>query len=465
MGLQAESAEVRLPPNNHTAPNLSCAGCGKPGVSICAKCAKTGYRTEVARANPLQKRDPELYNRLDQMSRMSLEDNKKLWDEFCIEIKAGDLYEHLPILVEILHEGKWRTDALDVRKWLRGNLAKRVKRLCGPEDYGPAAVSVDEQGWPVISRTRRPSWPKFDKRNGALIAVGTQPYTEFEVQDRDEDTMTSEEAVDYQAGQTTQDEDGHINRVMLADRKSLRFLAGLTYAEKCEASRCAQVVDALGRDRAVFDQALANAITNQRELVERIGLDQDEAEVLAVIALLWFVGPRMYLNFLDEANKRRIRNAWDRFDRKSKKPEWATLFRQALRKSAKETREVWAQKYWAAYDRSMDRQGWEDTILPNDDYGDTLLEEAVAAGWRSAEPPSFHCTCGAADHRFCTCRGVSGPIGGSWASSAGGSMRPDPGNCDGVVRLDCDLPPEAKRIYSAYEKKRNLRNAGISRKL
>ena len=44
-------------------------------------------------------------------------------------------------------------------------------------------------------------------------------------------------------------------------------------------------------------------------------------------------------------------------------------------------------------------------------------------------------------------------------------MRPDPGNFDGVVRLDCDLPPEEKRVYSAYEKKRNLRNTTIPRKL
>jgi hypothetical protein len=194
MLLHRESSAVRLSPTSHKAPQeildpiaateittLTCSGCGKIGVSICAKCAKTGYRTAVARANPLQKRNPELYEWLDQMSRLSLEDNKKLWDEFCIEIKAGDLYEHLPILVEIVHEGKWRTDALKPLEWLRGKLARRVERLCGPEDYGPAVASVDERGRPVISRTRRPSWPKFDKRNGAVIAVGTQPYTEFEV--------------------------------------------------------------------------------------------------------------------------------------------------------------------------------------------------------------------------------------------------------------------------------------------
>lgn len=95
-----------------------------------------------------------------------------------------------------------------------------------------------------------------------------------------------------------------------------------------------------------------------------MGLDQDEAEVLAVIELLWYVGPRMYLNFLDEANKRRIRNAWDRFDRKRKKSEWATLFRQGLRVFARETRRAWRHEYWAHYDRSVEGQDWEHLIPP-----------------------------------------------------------------------------------------------------
>jgi hypothetical protein len=100
MLLYDESSEVVLPNTNQHLIQLACAGCGKTGVSSCAKCAKTGYRTAVPRANPLQKRELELYMRLDQLSRLSFEDNKKLWDELCIEIKAGNLYEHLPILVE-----------------------------------------------------------------------------------------------------------------------------------------------------------------------------------------------------------------------------------------------------------------------------------------------------------------------------------------------------------------------------
>jgi hypothetical protein len=54
---------------------------------------------------------------------------------------------------------------------------------------------------------------------------------------------------------------------------------------------------------------------NSRALIGRLELDQDDAEVLAVITLLWVVGPRTYLNFLDETNGKRIRNAWDRFNR------------------------------------------------------------------------------------------------------------------------------------------------------
>src|SRR5664280_1759522 len=114
---------------------LTCSGCGKTGVSICARCSKKGrrYKTALARAHPLQKRDPELYKRLDEMSRLSLQEIKQLWDEFCIEIKAEHFYEDILIFVELLQEGKWRTEALNVKTWLRGNLAKRVKRAHGVE--------------------------------------------------------------------------------------------------------------------------------------------------------------------------------------------------------------------------------------------------------------------------------------------------------------------------------------------
>ena len=46
---------------------------------------------------------------------------------------------------------------------------------------------------------------------------------------------------------------------------------------------------------------------------------------------LWDAHPRMYLNFLDEANKRRLRNAWDRFDRRRKEPDFhRTLHERAM---------------------------------------------------------------------------------------------------------------------------------------
>ncbi len=213
MHLHDESSEVLLPRTNGNSIQLACAGCGKPGVSICAKCAKTGYRTAVARANPLEKREPELYKRLDQMSRLSLEGNKKLWDEFCIEINAGDYYEHLPILVEILHEGKWRTNALDVRKWLRETFVRRVKRSASGavEDY-------DSTG------KRRPGGPKFDNRNGALTEFGTRPYAEFAVLCEDGDTVGPEEVIEGRLErkrlQTASEDDDYIPVVMPADREA-----------------------------------------------------------------------------------------------------------------------------------------------------------------------------------------------------------------------------------------------------
>src|SRR5271166_3807735 len=126
-----KSSRVCLSPADHESPQESldptaapeitaftCAVCGKTGVSICARCSKKGrrYKTALARAHPLQKRDPELYKRLDDMSRLSLQEIKQLWDEFCIEIKAEHFYEDILIFVELLQEGKWRTEALNVRR-------------------------------------------------------------------------------------------------------------------------------------------------------------------------------------------------------------------------------------------------------------------------------------------------------------------------------------------------------------
>ena len=305
--MQPHGELLDVPPSatNHTAsspklPNpaapeitkLTCAVRGKAGVSICAKCSKKGrrYTTALARAHPLQERDPELYKRLDELSRLPLQKHKQLWDEFSLDIGAGDSYEHLPILVEILQEGKWRTEALNVKKWLRENLSRRTKRASPPEDYGPTG-------------RRRRGGPKFDKRNGALTAFATRPYAEFEVLTKDGDTISPDEAIGGQLErkrlQTAGGEgDDMPTFPMPADRDSLQFLGRLTFAERLEALGCEELADALERDRPVFDQALAEAISSQRGLVERIGLDQDEAKVLAVIGLLWFVGPRMYLNFL-----------------------------------------------------------------------------------------------------------------------------------------------------------------------
>jgi hypothetical protein len=411
----------------------------------------------MARANLLQKRDPALYKRLDEMSRLPLQE-EQAWDKFCIEIKAEDFYEHMPTLVEILQEGKWRTDAWDPKTWLRGQLAKRARRSGTPEDYGP-------------NGRRRPGGPKFDKRSGTLTAFSERPFAEFEKDvGGDGDTISPLEVIEGRIArknlQTSGGWDDLPTFATPADSNSLDFMGRLTFAERLEALGCEELADALEHDRPAFDKTLAGAISSQRELVGRIGLDHDEAEVLAVIELLWYVGPRMYLNFLDEANKKRIRNAWDRFDRKRKSPEWATLLRQALRDFAHKARAAWAwKKHWADYDRSMDRQGWKHLVHPDNNYGYALLDEVGLAKWWSTEFPAFRCTCGALDHRFCTCRRISGPIGGGWANPAGGSMRPDPGNFGGVVRLDCDLPPEEKRVYSAYEKKRNSRKITILRKL
>jgi hypothetical protein len=87
------------------------------------------------------------------------------------------------ILVEIMREGKWRTDAWDIKRWLRQNLARRVKRSKGLEDY-------DRNG------KRRPGDPKFDRRNGALTKCETRPFAEFEVRDEDGHSMSPDEAID-----------------------------------------------------------------------------------------------------------------------------------------------------------------------------------------------------------------------------------------------------------------------------
>ena len=311
----AESSSPKLldPPAVAEIRTLTCSGCGKTGVSICARCSKKpGYKTALARAHPLQERDPELYKRLDEMSRLSPQENKPFWDEFCIEIKAEDNYEALSTFVEILQEGKWRTDALNVRPWLRKNLAKRVKRFSAPEDYGPMGK-------------RLPSRRRFDRRSGALTAFSTRPFTEFAVVHSDKDDISPEDHIEHLTlGQRDEDDRG---AWMPADRESLKFLGGRTYAEKFESQNCSRMVYALRHDRSAFNKELARAITEQQALANTLGLDRDEAEVLAVMSLLWDAGPRMYLNFLGGAEKKRTRNAWDRLDRLRKQER----FHRALR--------------------------------------------------------------------------------------------------------------------------------------
>jgi hypothetical protein len=354
-----------VPQNDQIAPTrqnkLSCAGCGKPGVGICAKCCKKPeYRlASFARANPLRKRAPELYRRLDDLSRLPLDGNRNLWDEFCVDIKAGDLYEHLPILVEMVQEGKWRTDALRPKEWLRAQFAGRVKRQrskvhdrSGQDDYD-------------LAGQRRASGPRFDKRNGALVECEARPYIESEITNGKGGTVSPEEVIDglYARRELTRADGGHF--VKSADREDLAFLKGMSLAERREAEHCKDMVVRLRFNRPAFDKALAESRAHLEPVIEQMKMGRDEAEVLAVEELLWAVGPRCYLKFLDEANYKRVRNAWDRLDRLRKKPAWAALFRRTLREFAKQTRKGWSRKYWADYDRQMARAGWRH-LVPED---------------------------------------------------------------------------------------------------
>ena len=261
-----------------------------------------------------------------------------------------------------------------------------------------------------------------------MIAFGTQPYTEFEVEDGDGESMTSEEAVDYYAAQTAEDEDGDIIRVMPADRYTPKFLREKTWAEWFD---CAPVF-LLREDRPEFDKLLAQTISDGRVLATRMGLDQDEAEALAVTALLWSHGPRAYLNFLDGPNKKRVRNAFDRISRRLRNPEWQSSLRKALRELAIETRSRWNKKYWDDYYRRTDRRGWRHLIVHD-------------------VPPkvSLWPACKRCNHILCVC----GVIGGTWTSAT--ALKPPRLDSSGVVTLACDIPPKEKRLHNAYIRKHN----------
>jgi hypothetical protein len=424
---------------------LSCAGCGKPGVGICAKCCKKPkYRmAAVARANPLRNRDPETFQRLDDLSRLPLDGNRNLWDEFCVDIKAGDLYEHLPILVEMVQEGKWRTDALRPKEWLRAQFAGRVKRQrskvhdrSGQDDYD-------------LAGQRRASGPRFDKRNGALVECEARPYVESEITNGKGGTVSPEEVIDglYARRELTRADGDRF--VKPADRKSLRYLKGMTLAERRETRRCEAMVFYLRAARPVFDKALADAIAHLGQVVEQMKMDQDEAEVLAVEELLWAVGPRRYLNYLEGAHHKRIRNAWDRLDRHKRNRKWAASFRVALS-------ELSANMRWARY---LEEREWEERMFPHESFKQER-ERWAAFGRRLDEPyrrglvnyVRAPCQCGAADSRFCTCTPSTSPIGGGWAQANVGFLRSDSDNFE-VLTLPCDLKPEQRSAYRAIEKK------------
>jgi len=347
---------------------LSCVGCGRPGVSICSACSrKPRYR---ARANPLEKRDPELYKRLSTLSRLPLAENKEQWDEFCVEIGADDSYEHLPTLVEIMREGKWRTDALNPLLWLRQELVNRVGKSKRHDDY-------DRTG------KRRPGGSRFDKRNGALVSPVMRPFAEFEISDKGGQIQSGFDAIEAEetrkALQTSVGFDDYWVHPQPADRERKKLLQGRTWAEYWETVNSKWMLHLLQNNKPAFDKELADAITRLQPTIKSLKLDSDEAEVLAVTTLLWPAGPRAYLNFLGDADKKRIRNAFDRLDRKLKKPEDKALFRQALRERVGGTPECWS-RYRAEHPEWFNAQRTpkpRPIPQPQTDDGPSLAELAI----------------------------------------------------------------------------------------
>ena len=208
-------------------------------------------------------------------------------------------------------------------KWLRENLANRVKR-----------VSAPEEGEDYPTGKRRPGGPRFDKRSGLLISHGTRPYTEFGGVGQEGDDFSPEGAVDNKVARRNLqtagggDDDGHI--VMPADRDtSSRILRKKTLTEWLDGGL---MMTLLERDRPAFDKLVRQTIVKLQPLAARLGLDQEEAGVLAVITLLYADEPRTYLNFVPETDRKRIRNAWDRLDRKRKKPEFRKILQSEARK-------------------------------------------------------------------------------------------------------------------------------------
>jgi len=261
--------KVKYPPSPEF--TYICSWCDSPA-------AKRKRTLAVKAATPLEERDPELYKRLDELSRLPLEGNGAVWNEFVLEIGAGQLYEYLPMLVALLREGNWRTDVLNPKAWLATAWRNQARKCGSDDDYD-------------LSGKRRPGGPKFDKRNGALLRIAIRPYAEFEMSNTEGETLSGEEVIDAAIANAELSDNFH---APAADRESLKFLHGRTWAEAYEGEQCERALNALKHDKPAFNKALAGIVRQQRPLAKRLELDSDEAEVLAVITLLWAAEPRTY---------------------------------------------------------------------------------------------------------------------------------------------------------------------------
>lgn len=320
------------------ASTLACKGCSKPIVSLCARCAEREYSV-LARENPLCEREPELYKKLDELSRLPLQGNEELYGEFCVEIGAGDHYEHLPVLAEILHEGNWRTGVWKVKPWIRQDFARRVRRAAGTDDF-------DSTG---KRRPPKPPGANFDKRSGLLISYETRPFVEFEAVNDEGDAFSPEDVIDNAIVRKNLQTAGGMDEpppVSPADKDTRKFLRDNTWAEWLSMGE----IFLLEEDRPLFNKRLADTISHLSALASHMSLDRDETEALSVKALLWSHGARAYLKFLDEPKRRRLRNAFDRLDRKLKNPEWQRSLRKALREFGSETRRRWYKEYGDDYE-------------------------------------------------------------------------------------------------------------------
>lgn len=307
-----------------------------------------------------------LIKRLNSLRQLPLKGNEKEWGLLCVEMIGGDLYEHLRTLVEIVHRGDWQSKS-NPAAWIRQVLINR----CGIRD------DYNRMG------RRRPGGLRFDHRSCALTHWEARPFAEFEISDGEGGTLLPEEALDgITARAQMQRTDGGC-QIALADRESLKRLRRRTLAEANEHDLCKLRLQVLKCNKAAFDRLLLTTIVDMRPLVTHLRIDVDMAEVLAVVALLWSIGPRTYLNYLDQSNHRRLRNAWDRIDRQAKNPKVAEQFRRTLQSFSSNTRRTWE-----------DDEGdyWEDEH--------SFCYKPVKAN----RPRNCGCQrCGALDSRLCTC--------------------------------------------------------------